>query len=824
MLERGGSVRTDGEDGPCSTLGFSHARQLDAVCDAFELAWKQDGNSQPSLREYVERLPTELHEPAVVELLPIEIAYLRRRGAAIPLEYYRQRFPFVREHLDRWSSERLPALAPSRLAAGQHLDKYTIVGRLGAGGMGEVYRAVDSTLGRDVAIKVLHSRHAWNAEALARIKIEAQALAALNDPHILTVHELAQHDGLAYMVLEYLEGETLAARLQRSPLTPSEVLDLAGQIAAALAVAHEKKIVHRDLKPQNIFLTKGGQVKILDFGLARLLEKPAADAPQNAASPSIHGETMAGARLGTTGYMSPEQVRGETVDARSDVFSFGCVLFEMASGTPAFARLTVDDSDEAIQHEPAPQPDSLRRGPLVDLRPILSRCLQKARDRRYASATELSRELASVSAIQQQRQGRTLRRIERSVIVALGVLLLVIGGWLVVRAVLLKSEQEIVDKMKLALASKSPDVQQLMIWERNLNDLALYVGYSPDALAVMQDANEAIVRGFLLWERGKKEDIDAAILLFERAVQADPESAIAHVGLGVCYYRLSSAYVNPVDAMESVGIHARKAIELDTSAGKTATSTAIAYALLGLIEHRYNWDWKKADSHFKKAIATKNDSAIAHRFYGYSLALQGIVPSGIEELKAALQCDPESKDIKVDLALACLYAGQDGEAEKYLQEVLRDDPGNFPAQWAMGDVYLRRKEYGDAIKHLRKALRLDPDSPEVQAELAFCLGKTASSDTREDNLREAKAIVADLAKRAGARGGPSGERYVSYTALAVAQLGEADAGSALASLRKGLEEKDEWLVWLQIDPVFDDLRETAEFKATVEEIGLWPKP
>src|SRR5262245_48599967 len=155
MLGRGGSTMSDANDGPGSTLGFTHVRMIDAVCDAFERAWKENGDTQPSLEEFLQRLPEELRELAVMELLPIEIAYLRRRGAAIPLEDYRQRYPFVGKRLDQWASGGASPQTLPRLETGERLGKYTIVGPLGAGGMGEVYRASDPFLGRDVAIKVL---------------------------------------------------------------------------------------------------------------------------------------------------------------------------------------------------------------------------------------------------------------------------------------------------------------------------------------------------------------------------------------------------------------------------------------------------------------------------------------------------------------------------------------------------------------------------------------------------------------------------------------------------------------------------------------------
>src|SRR5450432_4886290 len=223
------------------------------------------------------------------------------------------------------------------LTPGTILGQYEICSPLGAGGMGEVYRAHDTRLDREVAIKVLPETLTADPDRLRRFEQEARAAAALNHPNILAVHQMATHEGVSYMVSELLDGETLRERLKRGPIPLRKAIDYAVQIARGLAAAHDKGIVHRDLKPENLFVTKDGRVKILDFGLAKLIEpKPQADG----VGPTMSLGTEPGVVMGTAGYMSPEQVRGQPADHRADIFAFGAVLYEMLAGTRAFQRST----------------------------------------------------------------------------------------------------------------------------------------------------------------------------------------------------------------------------------------------------------------------------------------------------------------------------------------------------------------------------------------------------------------------------------------------------------------------------------------------------
>jgi Tol biopolymer transport system component len=280
------------------------------------------------------------------------------------------------------------------LSPGTKLGPYEIQSPLGAGGMGEVYRARDTRLGRDVAIKVLPEALAKDADRLLRFEQEARTIATLNHPNILGIHDVGAHDGAPFLVSECLEGQTLRQKLNSGPLPVRLAVEYALGIAQGLAAAHDKGIVHRDLKPENVFVTRDGRVKVLDFGLAKLVRpEERHEIGVTLTSPG----TSPGMVMGTVGYMSPEQVRGEPSDARSDIFSFGAVLYEMLNGKRAFKRETPAETMTAILREEPPElNDTGWQGPLA-LQRILVRCLEKNVERRFQSASDLAFAIESLS-------------------------------------------------------------------------------------------------------------------------------------------------------------------------------------------------------------------------------------------------------------------------------------------------------------------------------------------------------------------------------------------------------------------------------------------
>ena len=278
------------------------------------------------------------------------------------------------------------------LASGTRLGPYEILSALGAGGMGEVYRARDTTLNRDVALKVLPPEFTLNTDRVARFEREARLLASLNHPHIGSIYGVELSGTTPALVLELVEGDGLDARVCRGPLALPEALAIAQQIADALDAAHTAGIVHRDLKPSNIKISRDGSVKVLDFGLAKAFDTEGSGPDLSTSTTLTSAETLPGVILGTAAYMSPEQARGQPVDKRTDIWAFGCVLFEMLTGAPTFARPTPTDTIAAVVSVdpdwaslPADTPASIRR--------VLTRCLQKDARRRLHDIADVRIEL-----------------------------------------------------------------------------------------------------------------------------------------------------------------------------------------------------------------------------------------------------------------------------------------------------------------------------------------------------------------------------------------------------------------------------------------------
>ncbi len=321
------------------------------------------------------------------------------------------------------------------LAAGSRLGPYEILAPLGAGGMGEVYRAKDPRLKREVAIKVLPASFSQDADRLRRFEQEAQAAGGLNHPNITAVYDSGAHEGAPYIVTELLEGETLRQRLAAGAISMRKAIDYAIQIAKGLAAAHEKGIVHRDLKPENLFLTRDGRVKILDFGLAKL--KPEKQEGGQTDLRTISA-TEPGVVLGTMGYMSPEQVRGQTADQRSDIFAFGAILYEMLSGTRAFRGATAADTMSAILKEEPPDLSATNRDIHPGLDRIVRHCLEKNSEERFQSARDLAFDLEALSGISAPKTAAVLpaakRRTPRILSAAAAVVAAALAGLLVFRA------------------------------------------------------------------------------------------------------------------------------------------------------------------------------------------------------------------------------------------------------------------------------------------------------------------------------------------------------------------------------------------------------
>ncbi|HEY1332785.1 MAG TPA: serine/threonine-protein kinase, partial [Myxococcaceae bacterium] len=325
-----------------------------------------------------------------------------------------------------------------RLTAGTRLGPYEIIEVLGAGGMGEVYRARDTRIGRDVAVKMISGALGADRQILERFEREARLAGSLNHPNVVALYDLGSHEGAPFLVTELLRGSTLREKLDHGRLPLAEALDVAAQLATGLAAAHERGIAHRDLKPENVFLTRDGRAKLLDFGIAKAAEaarEPSAHGMMDATVSPSGGGTQAGTVFGSPGYMSPEQARGEGADARSDFFSFGAVLHEMLSGRRAFPGGLAESSLAILHDQPAELPSTVPE-PVAQ---VVQRCLEKEPARRFQSASDLAFQLsvmrsaylrrAAAGTSRPRRVAWTVAAVALASLVALGAVLFALRRW-----------------------------------------------------------------------------------------------------------------------------------------------------------------------------------------------------------------------------------------------------------------------------------------------------------------------------------------------------------------------------------------------------------
>ena len=368
------------------------------------------------------------------------------------------------------------------LASGTKLGPYEIQVPLGAGGMGEVYRARDTRLDRDVAVKILPASFSGDSERLQRFAQESRATAALNHPNILSIYDIGDEGGTPYVVSELLEGETLRDRLRGSPLSSTrKAIEYAQQIARGLAAAHEKGIVHRDLKPENLFITSDGRVKILDFGLAKFTQ------PENGVSadaPTVQVATEAGMVLGTAGYMSPEQVRSKPADARSDIFAFGAILYEMLSGKRAFKGDSTADTMSAILKEDPPDLSETNRNIPPGVERIVRHCLEKNPSERVQSARDVAFDLEALTDVSAATRGsiRTLpeARFRRRWVMSLAAGLLMLASWVLVY------------RLASGRAATNPTFHEITFRDGTIWDAR----FAPDGQTIIYDA---------AWDGGSRE-------------------------------------------------------------------------------------------------------------------------------------------------------------------------------------------------------------------------------------------------------------------------------------------------------------------------------
>ncbi len=635
---------------------------------------------------------------------------------------------------------------------GRILGHYRVVEQIGAGGMGEVYRAHDERLDRDVAIKVLPEAVAGDPERMVRFEREARAVAQLDHPNILAIHDFETEGGTAFAVMELLHGESLREVITKGGLTIGKAVEYARSIAEGLAAAHAKGIIHRDLKPENVFLTRDGRIKILDFGLARTVLPVDSEAETATISP---GGTAVGTVLGTAGYMSPEQAEGRPVDARSDLFSFGTVLYEMLSGRRPFVGDTAAAALAALLRDDPP--------PVADVDPklarLVERCLRKNPAERFRSAAELrsaidecrapagGSQLASIAVLPFHNmsgasedeylcEGLTeeiinvltripnLRVIARTSAFAVGRMGLdvrEIGARLNVGTILEGSVRRSGHRVRItAQLVTSSDGGHLWSerFDRELADVFALEDEIAEAIAerlrvgldhqdgvsrrpaVDPEAHNAFLEGRYYLARGTPPALAQAMACFERAIALDPGFALAFDSLAeVSWYLGFFGGLRPNDAFAQGTWHALRALELDDTLAET-------HALLAMLRKELDYNWAEVDHELRRARELNRESPVVRLRY----AISGLLPHGrideaVAEIEGVLQSDPLSIVVRWWLAIVVYLARRPDRMIDEGHRMIALDPNHFLGHWVVGVACTERDAPDDAVASAREGAR-----------------------------------------------------------------------------------------------------------------------
>ena len=735
---------------------------------------------------------------------------------------------------------------------GDRLGHYTVVSFLGSGGMGAVYRANDTVLGRDVALKVLPPEMADDRERLERFRREARAVAALSHPHIVTIYSVDHADGVHFLTMELVLGRTLETLMAERPLPIERVLEIARQIAEAVAVAHEKGIVHRDLKPANVIVDEGGRAKVLDFGLAKT--RAAALAGADAATALA---TQLGTVLGTPTYMSPEQVKGLDVDHRTDIFSLGVLLYEMATGSRPFRGRSAAELASSILRDAPPPVASVRPSVPSELARVIGRCLEKEPSARFASMGEVA------DALRQPAAGRAARGPSVAVLSfqnlsanpdneffadglaeeLLNALTSIeglrvaartssfsfkgkttdiaeIGAKLNVATILEGSVRRAGNRVRVTV--KLVDTANgYQLWseryDREMADIfdlqdeiaraiaeRLKVTLTAAGSARLVKAATSNVEAYEVYLRGRAlllkrgRHVAEGIECLQRAVDLDPGFAAAWAGLADAYsVRGYWGMAPPGETMPRALTAARRAVGLDPNLAEAQSALALALLL-------WERDYTAADAAFRRCLEL-NPAYTQGRCWYAIFNLQwtrGRLEEGAAEARKALAADPLSAYATAVLALALAVTDNSPDALETARLGVQRDPDSLFTHWAHALVAHWRGAYDESLAAFTQAAAVSAGHvyTQVHATAAYADGGRAA---------EARALHGEMLAR-------SATSYVPRAALSVSAAAVGELDQAFDFAQQACDEREPTLIvyarvfpdWhrLRQDPRFGDIR------------------
>jgi serine/threonine protein kinase len=698
----------------------------------------------------------------------------------------------------------VPKLAPANAPAfepGVVVNfRFEIAGLIGRGGMGEVYQAEDIKLRRRVALKFLPADLSGNPQVLERFQREARAASALDHPNICTIYEVAEHEGRPFIAMQYLEGETLQQEIRGKSCKPRALLDLAIQISDALDAAHARGIIHRDIKPANIFVTTRGQAKVLDFGLAKRdsAYRPVAEAVgawgESDSFMSQESLTSPGFALGTVAYMSPEQVRGEDLDARTDLFSFGAVLYEMTTGQHAFSGRTSGVIFDAILNRQPVPPRQLCADVPFELEQIINKALEKDREVRYQHAGEMRADLkrlkrdtesgrvaiAGSAAIPEKQQRQAVPKRRRWPVYSA-------AGILVVLTIPLALNIGAV-RDRLFGTSKPPT---------EIAGLNAAPSASPRAREALMEGRQHAAEAFAqtILKGGSKtkseEEFSKCISSLEKAIQEDPNYVSAYLELANSIMGTDGRQPH-VDLDGKAGAALAKALALD--------ETNVSAHLLMADYIGFGGGSDAAEPHYKRAIQLSPDLAEAHESYAEFLDDIGRFEQGIKEHLKAQDLDPDNDYIGRS-PLTPLRVRLERK-RKFMHAI-----NNEWDLWALGDMEFETGQYAEALKNWGEIARAKGWEEEADAwDRAYKRGGDQAL------IRELVRLFDNIAK----------EHWFPRDFIINAHRYAGDKEGALAWLERALKENDHVVRHVKSDSRWDPYRSDPRFQAVVREVGLTP--